>query len=218
MYTLSLESPAINNITTLLFNVLLETQGIRLDRNFCQLSPSSLRLSSRPLSLHRYDILLLPRSSPQPEKGTKLANETLSLSFDSRRHARENFSRETSPLPVDSISTARIRPRREGEEEIAARHRTIHAAGVSRCGPRPNEFARMQSGAGRADFCRLAARSVQFALHLLQIGFPSFLARAHADGGWRPTRISHEKRGRIPSQSDNPGLSRAISVIDEPLQ
>lgn len=218
MYTLSLESPAINNITTLLFNVLLETQGIRLDRNFCQLSPSSLRLSSRPLSLHRYDILLLPRSSPQPEKGTKLANETLSLSFDSRRHARENFSRETSPLPVDSISTARIRPRREGEEEIAARHRTIHAAGVSRCGPRPNEFARMQSGAGRADFCRLAARSVQFALHLLQIGFPSFLARAHADGGWRPTRISHEKRGRIPSQSDNPGLSRAISVIDEPLR
>lgn len=215
MYTLSLESPAINNITTLLFNVLLETQGIRLDRNFCQLSPSSLRLSSSLVTPIRHPP---PPSLFSPARERNETRKPLSLSFDSRRHARENFSRETSPLPVDSISTARIRPRREGEEEIAARHRTIHAAGVSRCGPRPNEFARMQSGAGRADFCRLAARSVQFALHLLQIGFPSFLARAHADGGWRPTRISHEKRGRIPSQSDNPGLSRAISVIDEPLR
>lgn len=92
MYTLSLESPAINNITTLLFNVLLETQGIRLDRNFCQLSPSSLRLSSRPLSLHRYDILLLPRSSPQPEKGTKLAN--LFPFRSTRAVTRERISRE----------------------------------------------------------------------------------------------------------------------------
>lgn len=106
------------------------------------------------------------------------------------RHARENFSRGT--LATSRVlQTRACSPFPRGEREKRKRPR-----GTARSTPQEYRVAAhvrtsllgCWSGAGRADFCRLAARSLQFALHLLQIGFPSFLARAHADGGWRPTR------------------------------
>lgn len=122
------------------------------------------------------------------------------ISREKRHHFR---GQQRSPFPPLAV-----RPR-AGEKRNRRGNRTIHAAGVSRCGPRPNEFAHTQAGPGRADFCRLAARSVQFALHLLQIGLPSFLARGRVEGGAPSASISHEKRGRIPSQSDNPAACPA---------
>lgn len=84
--------------------------------------------------------------------------------------------------------------------------------GVSRCDSRPNEFTHVVRSVGRSDFFpSRVVQSAQFALHLLQIGLLSFLARAPLRGMQRRPRsrgshhswISHEIAVRILSQSDN---------------
>lgn len=173
-----------------------------LHANF-RLRPLSSPVTSIPSSSS--SLALLSRKETEPL--------SLSLAVTRERISREGRFQSSPDSRLLSISTWG-----EGEEETAAGHRTIHAAGVSRCGPRPNEFARMLERGRSSGFLpsrgALSSICTSFASDRVPLFFGTRICGRRVASH---TVISHEKRGRIPSQSDNQGLSRAISVIDEPL-
>lgn len=168
-----------------------------------RLRPLSSPVTSIPSSSS--SLALLSRKETEPL--------SLSLAVTRERISREGRFQSSPDSRLLSISTWG-----EGEEETAAGHRTIHAAGVSRCGPRPNEFARMLERGRSSGFLpsrgALSSICTSFASDRVPLFFGTRICGRRVASH---TVISHEKRGRIPSQSDNQGLSRAISVIDEPL-
>lgn len=118
MYTLSLESPAINNITTLLFNVLLETQGIRLEifANF-RLRP----FVSHPVFSRYTDttssssLALLP--SPRKERNSQTSFPFVRLAPSREREFLARDVAASSGLHFHRANTATSRGRRGNRRE-----------------------------------------------------------------------------------------------------
>lgn len=133
------------------------------------------------------------------------------------RRRGSTAKRDTSGSDTSVSPCAGKREERRGR---IARPRVLSgdvAAGVSRCASRPDEFTHGLGGlsvrpSGFLD--SLAARLAQFALHLLQIGLPSFLARTYA-------YASERVRGygaAPPLPAARTSLSRAKRRADNPLR
>lgn len=142
---------------------------------------SALHFAAEPIRLSLFVV-------DRPQNGTHLAR-TLVLSLRDRERESEK-ERET-------------RGRRIARPQVLSKD---VAARISRCASRPDEFTH-ETGAPvrpRGFLGSRGADRAQFALHLLQIGLPSFLARAYAaeraSSGFQRDLVSSIARRR----ADNP--------------